>query len=86
MNWFGEPWPNARRPAPVCANSADQVETPIGVLCTGCTYEIGVGDQGVLIPLWVPDRGYPAMAVYHIQCMLADVVGPELAALAWRQR
>lgn len=79
MKWFGEPWPRANFRAGVCADDNDRVETPIGILCARCTWQIKPDDRGVEIPV-LGTANVNAVAVYHIHCFLAEVVGERMAA------
>lgn len=70
MLWFGEPWPadwetNGR--APVCADEAGHVPTPIGLPCLYCAVMIDAGDSGVSIP------GPRGLEPAHLGCLLRAI-------------
>ena len=73
VRWFGATWH-----APVC-DPGNHVDTPVGAVCIHCDAEIGADDQGVTIPIaaapgspWTATR-----AVWHLDCWLAEVLGPD---------
>lgn len=68
--WFGEPWPSADQRAPVCADDADRVPTPVGKMCGKCEKHIWNGDQGVVIP------GMGVQTPFHKDCFLEMIIGP----------
>lgn len=72
--WFGNPWPSATRPAPVCDPEL-HVPTPVGELCLYCPRSIAPEDQGVVLP-YFGELGASTHAV-HLSCLLRTVVGPQ---------
>jgi hypothetical protein len=89
MKWFGEPWPSAELPAPVCESDDDKIATPVGAICPYCTVAIAPDARGVAIPYlgsMSKHMSEPLAALnYHARCLLASVVGDDLAAYAWRE-
>jgi hypothetical protein len=76
QKWFGEPWPSAELPSPVCSNPADRVQTPVGESCLHCGEEIASGDRGVVIPYVDWDVGpVTRTSPVHIECHLRSVLG-----------
>lgn len=71
--WYGEPWPSAEERAPVCADDADRVSTPVGKDCANCLNtgeerRIGPDDRGVIIPFY-SDGGWEPRPI-HLGCLL----------------
>jgi hypothetical protein len=68
--WFGEPWPSAEEPAPVCDDPTQRVSTPVGAECAFCTEQIEEGDRGTFCGNihggWDP---------VHAECQLREVLG-----------
>lgn len=75
--WFGEPWPSAARPSPVCEDPAERVETPVGTPCFNCREEISSGDRGVLQPYvsLVDGETVARPGFIHIECLMRMTVG-----------
>jgi len=80
MRWFGEPWGAAGNLAPICENAKDRVKTPVAESCLFCLEPIEEFDQGVLMP-YRQEQGGEILAPLHLRCLLADVLGRELAFL-----
>lgn len=69
MRWFGLDWG-----APVC-KATDQVEVPVGRSCLGCSKEVTVGDDGLLVPLVAEQV---TEEPWHLSCFMRSVgVGPD---------
>lgn len=76
--WFGDPWPDARNPAPVCAEPASRVPTPVGAACLHCREEVVDGDRGSLMPaVDIGPEGTPVAKIMpiHAECLLRMTVG-----------
>lgn len=74
MPWFGDPWPDARNPAPVCEQPAMRVPTPVGARCPLCDEEIVEGDRGELM-LYMFDSDGIGVRPVHVECQLRAVLG-----------
>lgn len=78
QKWFGEPWPSAALPSPVCSDPAARRPTPVGMPCLHCADEISSGDRGVLQQaLSLGPTGEPVSmnGPVHIECLMRMVVG-----------
>lgn len=96
MRWFGEPWPDAENPAPICDDPVYRVDTPIGRRCLYCPDPIRARERGILMATsWESDDGFPIWAqdpedraptprwvvAVHIDCLMRATVGPELETM-----
>lgn len=82
--WFGEPWPERDRRAPVCSSEQDKVETPVGERCLVCGEAIEEGDRGIVMGansrvghtfLMKIDGRTRSVGAEHIDCALTAIVG-----------
>jgi len=76
--WFGEPWPSAALPSPVCENPAQRVPTPVGEPCLHCGEEISSADRGVLqhyVDLGPDGKPVAKVVPIHIECLLRMTLG-----------
>lgn len=95
VRYFGEPWPNAENPAPVCADDTYKIATPVGTKCIQCGKKITEKDRGVVTAasprLWehwhLAVTGYlHTVVTYHLSCFLEVVLGGEIAGTVVEQR
>lgn len=71
--WFGQPWPSAAQPAPVCDSADDRIDVPVGATCQWCEEPIGGTDSGIFMPFY---DGEQVVRVYdHVECWLRQIVG-----------
>lgn len=77
MSWWGDPWPSAEKPYPICSIPADQVAfPPPGSHCALCGYEIKPGDAGSTTTVVWPAESVPASVGYaHKECSLRGALG-----------
>lgn len=76
--WFGDPWPSAATPAPVCEEPASRVPTPVGAPCLHCAEEVVEGDRGVLMPavlMGEDGRLVTKIEPVHAECMVRMSTG-----------
>lgn len=66
VRWFGQPWPSASTPAPVCRPDT-HVALPEGTRCASCHESLGALDRGVAIPELVSQGEYH---YYGLGCWL----------------
>jgi hypothetical protein len=83
VRWFGEPWPSEEKRAPVCSSDENRIEIPIGEHCERCEHSILPVHQGLRVRAATGHRR-PRYVYYHAPCMLANVLGRELAEQIWR--
>lgn len=71
--WFGEPWPSAKRRAPICEDDTLQVPVPPeGDLCTFCDKPFAPGDRGIKMGHITAELTSEVRSV-HLDCLLGNV-------------
>ena len=66
MNWFGQPWPDSKNRASICADDSRKIKTPVGESCAFCEMVIEKTDRGEQLS---------SGDYVHAECALRDVMG-----------